>query len=102
MTVFLAILITGIGTYVTRAIFIVGLADRVLPRKVEEALEYVGPATLAALVVTLLLDGSGNLAVGVPEAAALLVAALVAWWVRNLLAVVALGMAVFWVTGLWF
>lgn len=102
MTVFLAILITGIGTYATRAIFIVALADRALPRSVEEALEYVGPATLAALVVTLLLDGSGNLTVGVPEASALLVAALVAWRVRNLLAVVALGMAVFWITGLWF
>lgn len=100
--VLLAIVLTGVGTYFTRAVFIVALADRPLPRRVEQALEYVGPATLAALVVTLMLDGSGNLTAGVPEVAALAVGVLVAWRVRNLLAVVAAGMAVFWVLGLWF
>ncbi|QYJ05638.1 AzlD domain-containing protein [Nocardioides panacisoli] len=102
MTVALAIVLTGLGTYASRAVFIVAFADRTLPPRVEQALEYVGPATLAALVATLLLDGSGSLAVGVPEAAALAVGAAVAWRFRNLLAVVAAGMGVFWVTGLWF
>lgn len=102
MLILLAILLTGLGTYATRAVFIVALADRALPTRVEQALEYVGPAVLAALVVTLMIDESGEFTGGVPELAALAVGALVAWRIRNLLAVVAAGMGSFWLTGIWF
>lgn len=102
MLVFLAIVLTGIGSYATRAVFIVALAERTLPRRVEQGLEYVGPAVLSALVVTLMIDETGDLTAGIPEFAALAVAALVAWRVRNLLAVVVAGMSVFWLAGIWF
>jgi branched-subunit amino acid transport protein len=97
----LAIVLTGIGTYLTRAVFIVSLADRTLPPRAERALEFVGPAVLSALVVTMMVDETGRVAAGVPELAALVVGSLVAWRFQNLLAVVVVGMAVFWVTGLW-
>ncbi len=97
----LAVVLTGIGTYATRAAFIVGLGERSLPRPAEKALEYVGPAVLSALVVTLMIDETGGLAIGVPEVAALAVGSLVAWRVRSLLAVVLAGMAAFWITGIW-
>lgn len=97
-----AIVLTGIGSYLTRAAFIVALADRSLPPRVERALEFVGPAVLSALVITLMVDETGQVAAGVPEVAALVVGALVAWRIRSLLAVVAAGMAVFWTTGVWF
>jgi branched-subunit amino acid transport protein len=100
--ILLAIVLTGIGTYLTRAVFIVALGERTIPRPVEQALEYVGPAVLAALVVTLMIDETGTFALGVPEVAALVVGGLMAWRVRSLLAVVAAGMAAFWLTGIWF
>lgn len=102
MTTFLAVVLTGIGTYVTRAVFIVALADRRLPARLEHALEFVGPAVLAALVVTLLVDETGRVVAGVPEVAALAVGSLLAWRTRNLLVTVAVGMAVFWIAGVWF
>jgi branched-subunit amino acid transport protein len=102
LTNLIAVVLTGLGTYATRAAFIVGLGDRSLPRPVERGLEYVGPAVIAALVVTLMIDESGSLTVGVPEAAALGVGAVVAWWLRSLLAVVLAGMAAYWVAGIWF
>jgi branched-subunit amino acid transport protein len=102
MILLLAVILTGLGTYASRAVFLVALADRRLPRRVEEGLEYVGPAVLAALVVTLMVDEGGRFTGGVPEIVALLVGGVVAWKSRNLLAVVAAGMGAFWVTGLWF
>lgn len=96
MTAFLAILVTGIGTYLTRASFIVGLANRTIPPRVSRALEFVGPAVLAALVVTLLVDESGRVAVGVPEVAGLAAAGLAGWRTRGVLWTVLAGMGTFW------
>lgn len=97
-----AIVLTAIGTYVTRAVFIVALADRTLPDRVERALQFVGPAVLSALVITLMVDETGRVVAGVPEVAALVVGCLVAWRTRSVLAVVAAGMTVFWTAGIWF
>lgn len=96
MTAFLAILVTGVGTYLTRASFIVGLANRTIPQPVSRGLEFVGPAVLAALVVTLLVDESGRVAVGVPELAGLAAAGVVGWRTRGVLWTVLAGMAAFW------
>lgn len=97
MTAFLAVVTVGIGTYLTRASFIVGLAGRRIPDRVARGLEFVGPAVLAALVVTLLVDETGRVAVGVPEIGGLVVGGLVGWRTRQVLWVVAAGMATFWV-----
>ena len=102
MTAFLAILAVGVGTYVSRSIFILALAERIIPHRVVRALEFVGPAVLAALVVALMVDDSGTVAVGVPEAAALAASGFAGWKWRNLIYVVAAGMAVFWLMRVWF
>jgi branched-subunit amino acid transport protein len=102
MTAFLAVLAVGVGTFLSRSIFILALADRTIPPRVIRALEFVGPAVLSALVVALMVDDSGVVAVGVPEAAALAAGGLAGWKRRNLIYVVAAGMTVFWVMRVWF
>lgn len=47
-----SVLLVGLGTFALKAVGPVGLAERRLPARVEGLLELVGPAILAALVVT--------------------------------------------------
>jgi branched-subunit amino acid transport protein len=47
-----AVLVVGAGTAVLKAVGPVGVAGRRLPRRVDELLEMLAPAILAALVVT--------------------------------------------------
>jgi len=96
VTGFLAILISGIGTYASRALFILALANRRLPPRVTLAMEYVGPSVMAALVVTLLLSGEEGAPMSLPEAVALAVAALLAWKTRNHLLTLGVAMSVYW------
>ncbi len=98
---FLAIVIVGIGTYVFRAAFIVGLASREISPGVIRTLEFVGPAVLSALVVALLVGDSGGVEIGVPEVVALVVAGFVGWRTRNLIYTVLAGMGVFWLLQIW-
>ena len=78
MSILTAILVTGLGTYFSRAVFILAFANRRLPPTLVRALEYVAPSVLGALVMTLLLGPDGTTKVGTAELVALLVAALVA------------------------
>lgn len=96
MSAMLAIIVTGLGTYFSRAVFIIALANRQIPARVRLAMEYVGPSVMAALVVTMLVGAKGELMVGAPEALSLLTAALVAWRTRNHLLTIVLAMGVFW------
>jgi branched-subunit amino acid transport protein len=96
---FLAIVIVGIGTYIFRAAFIVGFAERELSAGFVRALEFVGPAVLSALVVALLVGESGGVELGVQEVAGLLAGGLVGWKTRNLIYTVLAGMIVFWLLG---
>lgn len=97
MTTFLAILSTGIGTYLSRSIFILSLANRRIPPIVRAALEYVAPAVLGALVITMLITPEGVVALGYAEVFALAVASVVALRTRNHILTVVAGMAVFWI-----
>jgi branched chain amino acid efflux pump len=97
VTVFLAILIVGVGTYVSRSVFILALAKRKIPDPVLVALQFVAPAVLASLVVALLIDEDGNVAIGVPEAVAFVVGGLVAYRTRNHIWTLIAGMTTFWV-----
>lgn len=90
----IATVVVGIGTYVTRSSFIVALADREFPPLVTEGLGYVAPSVMAALVVSLALDGSSP--AGWTEVTALLVGALVGWRTRSLPWVLVAGMATLW------
>jgi branched-subunit amino acid transport protein len=96
MTDFLAIVAVGVGTYVSRGIFILALANKRIPDPVLVALQFVAPAVLGALIVALLIDSDGNVAIGVPEASAFVVGGAVAYKTRNHILTLFAGMGVFW------
>jgi branched-subunit amino acid transport protein len=94
-----AVLAVGLGTYASRAVFIIALANREIPPTVLKALQYVAPAVLSALIVALLIDSDGNVAVGLPEAAGLVVGGAVAYKTRNHILTLVAGMTMFWLVG---
>lgn len=97
--VWAVIVVGGLVTFAFRSCFVF-LFGRVgsIPPRVERALEFVPAAVLAALVAPALLVLEGRIAVG-PGNERLLAAAagtIVAWETENMLATIAVGMAVFW------
>ena len=92
----IAILLVGVGTYASRAVFILALANRRIPDTVLISLQFVAPAVLAALVITLLIDADGNVAIGVPEAVAFVVGGGVAWRTKNQVWTLVAGMLAYW------
>ncbi|HUF15749.1 MAG TPA: AzlD domain-containing protein [Acidimicrobiia bacterium] len=97
MTAFLATLIVGIGTYFSRSLFILALAKRQIPDPVLLALQFVAPAVLGSLVVALLINDDGSVAIGIPEMAAFVAGAPIAYKTRNHILTLIVGMTVFWV-----
>lgn len=96
MSIFLAISLVGIGTYISRALFIVLLADAKFPPLALRALEYVSPAVMGALIVSMLTTADGVVLIGVPELAGLVCAAVIAWKTRNHILTLIGAMTVFW------
>jgi branched-subunit amino acid transport protein len=100
MTIFwiglIATVAVGIGTYLMRAGFILALADMNFPPRVREALRYVAPAVMAALVVSLLFDSEGSGGAGWIELVALAVGGIVGWHRRSLPWVLVAGMSTLW------
>ncbi len=101
MTLTSAILLlagVSIATYLTRAGMILTLADRAMPEPIIRALRNVGPAVLAALVVTLVANPEEvNSGVELAEVAGLVAAVATAFKTRNLIPTLTLGLIVFWV-----
>ncbi len=97
MSFVIAAVVVGIGTYLSRAIFILALANRRIPDSVLVMLQFVAPAVLAALVVAVLIDESGSAAIGIPELAAFAAGGATAYKTRNHIATLVVGMTVFWV-----
>jgi branched-subunit amino acid transport protein len=97
VTTFVATLIAGVGTYLSRSVFILALAKRRIPKSALVALEFVAPAVLGALIVALLIDDSGAVAIGIPEASALAVGGFMAYRTRNHILTLVVGMTVYWV-----
>jgi branched-subunit amino acid transport protein len=92
------VLMVGAMTYAMRASVIVALAGRSIPVPVARALRQVGPAVLSALAINLAAGGeAGTISLGVPEAAALVVAGVVAWWRRHLMISLLAGMSTLWI-----
>lgn len=89
-----ATVVVGIGTYLMRSSFILALADRDIPPRVREALRFVAPSVMAALVVSLALGGSEP--AGWIEVTALLLGGAVGWRTRSLPWVLIAGMAALW------
>lgn len=96
MTAFLATVLVGIGTYLSRSIFILALARRRIPDSVLVTLQFVAPAVLGALIVALLTDGDGNVGIGIPEAAAFAVGGAASYKTRNHIVTLLVGMTVYW------
>lgn len=99
MTAFVAIAVVGLGTYLSRAVFILALANKRIPDAVLVALQFVAPAVLSALVVALLINEDGSVGIGIPELSAFAAGALVASRSRNHIYTLAAGMGVFWIVG---
>lgn len=96
MTALAAVIIVGVGTYLTRLSMVVALDRITLGDRAERALGLIPPAVLAALVAqTLVLDGDAvrSLSSWHPAAAA---AALVAWRTRSIGWTLLTGMVVLW------
>lgn len=96
MKALLAIVITGLGTYGMRALFVVALSQRTFPPLALRALEYVAPAVMGSLVVSMLITPEGTLVLGAPELGGLSAAALVAARTRNHIYALVVAMTVFW------
>ena len=55
----LAIILTGMGSYMMRAFFIFALSRYTFPPLLLRALEYVAPTVMAALVISMLTTPQG-------------------------------------------
>jgi branched-subunit amino acid transport protein len=97
MSAFLVTLAVGVGSYVSRSLFILALARKRIPDRVLVALQFVAPAVLGSLVIAVLIDSEGQVSIGVPEAAALVVGAAVAYRTKNHILTLVVGMIVYWV-----
>lgn len=99
MSEMLAILAVGAGTYFSRSVFIVALANRRIPPSVVAALDFVAPSVLAALVVSLLVGSDSQIEAGPAELAAFVVGGATVLRTGNFLLAAVLGMATFWSVG---
>jgi branched-subunit amino acid transport protein len=87
VTAWITFAVAGLGTYLSRSLFILLVGDRVLPPKAERALRNIGPAVLAALTVSLLTtEGVVAFATSVPEVSAVAVGTIVGVWRRSFMA----------------
>ncbi|HLY32314.1 MAG TPA: AzlD domain-containing protein [Ktedonobacterales bacterium] len=97
----LAVIVIGAITLLTRASFIV-LAERLtIPAPVQRALEFTPVAALTAIVALEVVAPSGALpnspaAFFTPRLIAGAVAALIAWRTRNIVVTILAGMALLW------
>ncbi len=99
MTTWLIILCMGIVTYAIRLLPMVLLGRIEMPPIVLRALRFVPPAVLSAIVFPELLRPAGPLDISLGNARLIagILAAVIAWRTRNVLATIAAGMIALWV-----
>jgi branched-subunit amino acid transport protein len=99
MNYWLIILIMGLVTFGIRLLPIVLLGRIEIPIVIQRALRFVPPAVLSAIVAPELLmpGGEFNLSLGNARLLAGVIAMLVAWRTKNVLATIAAGMIALWV-----
>lgn len=88
-------------TFSTRYPVMVFLSRRELPEVFKQALGYVPPVVLVAIIVPEVLAPGGQVQFGLSNSAliASTVAILVSWRTKNLLATIIVGMGVYWLWG---
>ena len=91
----LTIVLAGAGTFVARISFL-GVAHRIAdpPIALQRILRMIPPAALAALVLPAFVRPGGDFDLTQPRLVAGLVATVVAFWTKNVLVTLAVGMAV--------
>jgi branched-subunit amino acid transport protein len=91
----LTIVLAGAGTFVARISFL-GVAHRIAdpPIALQRILRMIPPAALAALVLPAFVRPDGQFDLTQPRLVAGLVATVVAFWTKNVLLTLAVGMAV--------
>lgn len=91
----LTIVLAGAGTFVARISFL-GVAHRIAdpPVGLQRILRMIPPAALAALVLPAFVRPGGQFDLTQPRLVAGLVATVVAFWTKNVLVTLAVGMAV--------
>jgi branched-subunit amino acid transport protein len=94
LTAWVMILGLGATSLATRGSFVLFLTRFEVPRPVQRALRFVPPAVFTALVIPELVFAGGKLSIGLgnPKLVAALVAAPVAWWTRNTIVTILVGM----------
>jgi len=99
MTLWLTVLLGGLITYAERLSLIVPLGRVTLPPVLVRGLRFVPPAVLTAIIVPELLLPRGELDFSLGNARLLAgaLAAVVAWWSRNVILTVVSGMVTLWV-----
>lgn len=98
MATWAAILAVGVTTFLLRASFILFADAQRFPTRFRQALAFVPPAVLAAIVLPGLLMPQGHLDLSFdnPRWIAGLVAIAAAWRLKSVIASIASGMAVLW------
>ena len=98
MNLWLVIIGMGIITYGIRLSMIVLLEKVEIPNRLKQALRFVPPAVLSAIIFPELLQPGGHLDVslGNDRLLAGLLAMIVAWRTKNVLWTIAIGMAALW------
>lgn len=96
MREFLAYLAAGVGTYTMRSVFILSGEKIKLPQVVVQGLKFVGPAVLSALAAVSIASGGGlsGIIAPRPEVFGMIACIAVAWWKKNVLLTVAVGLLV--------
>lgn len=95
----LAVVVIGVGTYLTRLSFIGAFGEREMPAWLERPLRYVAPSVLGAIVLpaVVLPDGMIDLVpASNPRFLAAVIAGAVAYKWRNVALVIVVGMVSLW------
>jgi branched-subunit amino acid transport protein len=96
MTIWLTMLAVGLGTYGTRLSFILLFGRRAIPALVRQALRFVPPSVLTAIIFPelLLFEGQFDLSPDNERLLAGLASALIAWRSKSVILTIVAGMAV--------
>lgn len=96
--IWVLLLIVAVGTWTIRVSFIAlfGRLD-VIPAPIMRLLRLIPAAVLAALAAPSLTHATGSFDLTTPRFAAGVVAALVAWRTKNVLATICVGMGALWI-----
>lgn len=100
MNNWIVVIVIGVGTYLTRLSFIGALGSRAMPLWAQRPLKFVAPSVLAALVLPAVLIRDADVDVslaGNPRFLAAVAAGAVAWRLKNVAAVIVVGMGMLWI-----